>query len=261
MSGSTANGIVEQLTCDSTMEDSRIPHSMQKSRSDNHWRALRGELYYAFTPEMVRLRKRCSEACRRYNSATDALTRRQMDPRPLPAEWALQDMDDVQFEDDPWVEAPIHIDYGTNLELGAGVFINFNCTVIDTCHVSIGARTLVGPNVSLYSGTHPIDPRLRNGTKGPELGREIHIGEDCWIGGNVVILPGVTIGDGSTVGAGSVVTKDVPPLVVTAGNPARILRRINRLSESPEIVFVDGELEQDREPIPRASLEDKIPLT
>ncbi|KAK5015828.1 hypothetical protein LTR39_002405, partial [Cryomyces antarcticus] len=216
MSISTANGIMEQLTCDSTTEDSRIPHSMQKSRSDNHWRALRGELYYASTPEMVRLRKRCSEACRRYNSATDALTRRQMvkmwrdivqDPRPLPAELASQDIDDVQFEDDPWVEAPIHIDYGTNLELGAGVFINFNCTVIDTCHVSIGARTLVGPNVSLYSGTHPIDPRLRNGTKGPELGREIHIGEDCWVGGNVVILPGVTIGDGSTVGAGSVVTK------------------------------------------------------
>ncbi|TKA50867.1 hypothetical protein B0A49_10784 [Cryomyces minteri] len=175
MSGSTANGIMEQLTCDSTMEDSRIPHSMQKSRSDNHWRALRGELYYAFTPEM--------------------------DPRPLPAELASQDIDDAQFEDDPWVEAPIHIDYGTNLELGAGVFINFNCTVIDTCHVSIGARTLVDQ------------------------------------------------------------TKDVPHLVVAAGNPAHILRRINRLSESPEIVDVDGELEQDREPIPRASLEDETPPT
>ena len=61
--------------------------------------------------------------------------------------------------------------------------------------------------VSLYSGSHPLDPEIRNGTKGPETGREIHIGEDCWIGGNVTILPGVTVGRGSTVGAGSVVTK------------------------------------------------------
>lgn len=77
--------------------------------------------------------------------------------------------------------------------------------------MSIGARTLFAPNVSLYSGTHPLDPDLRNGTKGPETGKEIHIGEDVWIGGNVTILPGVTIGNGSTVGAGSVVTKVCVP--------------------------------------------------
>lgn len=79
--------------------------------------------------------------------------------------------------------------------------------ILDTCRVTIGARTLLGPNVNLYSGTHPLDPALRNGTNGPELGKEIHIGEDCWIGGNVVILPGVSIGKGATIGAGSVVTK------------------------------------------------------
>jgi len=66
---------------------------------------------------------------------------------------------------------------------------------------------LVAPNVSIYSGTHPLDPDVRNGTNGPELGKEVWIEEDCWIGGNVVILPGVRIGKGSTVGAGSVVTK------------------------------------------------------
>lgn len=66
---------------------------------------------------------------------------------------------------------------------------------------------MFGPNVSLYSGTHPLDPALRNGTKGPEYGKEIHIEEDCWIGGNVTILPGVRIGRGATVGAASVVTK------------------------------------------------------
>ncbi|KAL5335949.1 trimeric LpxA-like protein [Aspergillus crustosus] len=68
---------------------------------------------------------------------------------------------------------------------------------------------MFGPKVSLYSGTHPLDPDLRNGTSGPELGKEIHIGEDCWLAGNVTVLPGVTIGNGAVIGAGSVVTKVV----------------------------------------------------
>ena len=99
------------------------------------------------------------------------------------------------------------IDYGTNFHVGEGVFLNYNTTVVDTCSITIGARTLVGPNCSFYSGTHPLDPAVRNGTNGPELGKPIVIGEDCWLGGNVIILPGVTLGRGVTVGAGSVVTK------------------------------------------------------
>ena len=99
------------------------------------------------------------------------------------------------------------MDYGFNLRIGVGAFLNFNCTVLDSCLVSIGPRTLVGPNVSFYSGTHPLDPEVRNGINGPEMGKEIHIGEDCWIGGQVVILSGVKIGRGCTIGAGSVVTR------------------------------------------------------
>ena len=104
-------------------------------------------------------------------------------------------------------EPPVHIDYGTNIMLGKNVFINFNSTILDTCKITIGARTLVASNVSLFSGTHPLDPDVRNGTKGPEDGAEIHIEEDCWLGGSAIILPGIRIGRGSTVGAGSVVTK------------------------------------------------------
>jgi acetyltransferase-like isoleucine patch superfamily enzyme len=120
--------------------------------------------------------------------------------------------------------------------LGKGVFINFNSTFIDTCPISIGARTLVGPHCSFYSGTHPLDPFLRNGIKGPELGKPITIGEDCWFGGNVIVLPGVTIGRGVTIGAGSVVTKDVPAFHVVAGNPARILRKIEPKARDPTLL-------------------------
>lgn len=129
------------------------------------------------------------------------------DKTPLPPKLDDPAADEALFEQDPWVESPVHIDYGFNVKLGAGVFVNFNCVFIDTCPITVGARTLFGPNVSLFSGTHPLDPALRNGTEGPETGKPIVIGEDCWLGGNVTVLPGVTIGRGVTIGAGSVVTK------------------------------------------------------
>jgi maltose O-acetyltransferase len=93
--------------------------------------------------------------------------------------------------------------------------------------VKIGSRTLFGPNVQIYTATHPIRPEDRNGTKGRESAKPITIGDDCWIGGAAIICPGVTIGNGVTVGAGSVVTKDVPDRVFVAGNPAKIIRHID----------------------------------
>lgn len=148
------------------------------------------------------------------------------DTTPMPLQAPTQEEDDALFNDDPWIEAPLAMDYGYNVRLGKNVYVNFNSVFLDTCTISIGDRTLVGPNVSFFSATHPLDPALRDGTRGPELGKEIHVGEDCWIGGNVVILPGVNIGRGSTIGAGSVVTKDVPEFTVAAGNPAKIIRKI-----------------------------------
>lgn len=140
-------------------------------------------------------------------SLTAVSSRVVRDDRPLPPKLDDDEADTNQFKNDPWVESPIYLDYGTQLKLGDNVFINAYSTFIDTCIISIGSRTMFGPHVSVYSGTHPLDPEIRNGLKGPESGKEVHIGEDCWIAGNVTILPGVTIGKGSTVGAGSVVTK------------------------------------------------------
>lgn len=142
-----------------------------------------------------------------WNKTNSLLNSINDDRTPLPPKLDDPEADAALFENEPWIEGPITIDYGFNVRLGAGVFLNFGTVILDTCLVTIGARTIVGPNVSFYSGTHPLDPAVRQGIKGPESGKELHVGEDCWIGGNVVILPGVTVGKGSTVGAGSVVTK------------------------------------------------------
>ncbi|EXJ84721.1 acetyltransferase [Capronia epimyces CBS 606.96] len=220
--------------------------------SENKLNMARGELYHAFTPELVAERTRCKTALRTYNNAVVGATSRRDsvrlwrelvgDTTPLPPELPDAAADEAQFDDDPWVEGPVFMDYGTQVKLGKGVFINAHSTWIDTCTIRVGARTLFGPHVSLYSGTHPLDPEIRNGTKGPESGREIHIGEDCWIGGNVTILPGITVGRGATVGAGSVVTKDVPPFHVVAGNPARIIRKIKTILDPEQSV-----LERDKD--------------
>lgn len=114
---------------------------------------------------------------------------------------------------------PFHCDYGYNIRLGTGVFMNFNCVILDVTHVTIGDRTQIGPAVQIYAADHPRDPAQRR--QGFELGRPVTIGSDVWIGGGAIILPGVTIGDDAIIGAGSVVTRDVAPGVTVVGNPAR----------------------------------------
>jgi maltose O-acetyltransferase len=120
---------------------------------------------------------------------------------------------------DIWIEPPFFCDYGYNIYAGARVFFNFNCVLLDVMPIRIGSNVLFGPNVQLYTATHPVDALERR--KGPEFARPISIGDDCWIGGGAVISPGVTIGDRCIVGAGAVVTRDVPSDAVVVGNPAK----------------------------------------
>jgi maltose O-acetyltransferase len=118
------------------------------------------------------------------------------------------------------IRPPFHCDYGFNISLGAGVFLNFNCVILDMVAVTIGNRTQIGPGVQILAADHPRDAATR--AAGLEFGRPIRIGCDVWIGGGAIILPGVTIGDGAVIGAGSVVTRDVPAGATAFGNPARV---------------------------------------
>lgn len=128
---------------------------------------------------------------------------------------------------DLWVQPPFYCDYGSNMVLGDRVFFNFNCVVLDVMPVRIGSRTLFGPNVQIYTATHPIDHVVR--ATGLESAKPITIGEDVWVGGGAIICPGVTIGSRSIIGAGSVVTKDIPDDVIAAGNPCKVIRSLKEV--------------------------------
>ena len=123
-----------------------------------------------------------------------------------------------------WIQPPFYCDYGFNIKTGEKVFFNFNCVVLDVSLVTIGNRSMFGPNVQLYTATHPMDHVQR--ASGLEFAKPINIGDDVWVGGSAVICPGVSIGDRSVIGAGSVVTKDLPADVFAAGNPCRVIRSL-----------------------------------
>jgi len=118
------------------------------------------------------------------------------------------------------IRPPFHCDYGFNISLGANVFLNFNCVILDVVEVTIGDKTQIGPGVQILTADHPRDAAKR--ASGLEFGRPMRIGRNVWIGGGAMILPGVTIGDNAVIGAGSVVTRDVPAGVTAFGNPARV---------------------------------------
>lgn len=120
---------------------------------------------------------------------------------------------------------PFRCDFGYNVEIGSDCYINFNCTILDEAKVTIGDHAFIGPNVNILTACHGLTAEERR--RGVEWSEPITIKPDCWIGGGATILPGVTIGEGSTIGAGSVVTKNVPPREVWAGNPARMIKKLS----------------------------------
>lgn len=127
---------------------------------------------------------------------------------------------------------PLHVDYGCNIYIGDNFYANYDCIFLDVCPIIIGNNVMFGPRVEIYTATHPLDAEARNSQL--ESGKKVIIGNNVWVGGSVVIVPGVTIGDNTVIGAGSVVTKDIPSNVVAAGNPAKVIRK---LDESDKIYW------------------------
>lgn len=124
-----------------------------------------------------------------------------------------------------FIEPPLQANWGIHTHLGKNVYVNFNLTLVDDTHIYIGDYVMIGPNVTIATAEHPIEPNLRK--KAAQFNIPVTIGNNVWLGANSVILPGVTVGENSVIGAGSVVTKDIPANVVAVGNPCRVLKAIS----------------------------------
>ena len=177
---------------------------------------LAGEMYDPLDSELVSGRERARDLCQALNATREA---QQEERRRL-----LRDLFGTGGES-VWMQPPFFCDYGANIELGERVFFNFNCIVLDVCRVRVGDYTLFGPAVQIYTAMHPLDAEER---RREEFGKPVEIGADVWVGGGAIILPGVRIGARAVIGAGSVVTRDIPDDVVAAGNPCRVIRRLDQ---------------------------------
>ncbi|UXS01276.1 sugar O-acetyltransferase [Agrobacterium tumefaciens] len=122
------------------------------------------------------------------------------------------------------IEAPFNCDYGFNIEIGENFYANVNLVILDGARVKIGSNVFIAPNVHICCAGHPLDIERRN--KGLEYAFPVTIEDDVWIGAGAQILPGVTVGRGSVVAAGAIVIRDVPPMSLVGGNPARVIRQI-----------------------------------
>lgn len=126
-----------------------------------------------------------------------------------------------------WVEPPFYCCYGTNITIGEGSYLNFNCNFVDDGKIVIGKKVMFGPDVTIATVGHPVNPRMREYM----YTDPVIIEDNCWIGAGVTICPGVHIGENSVIGAGSVVVHDIPADTVAAGNPCKVIRKIGKLDE------------------------------
>ena len=176
---------------------------------------LDGELYVAADPQLVEMRVKARTLLTEYNTI------------PFEKTEERQEMIGRMFGKvgrNPDIQAPFYCDYGSHIYAGENLFMNFNCVVLDCAEVRLGNNVQFGPNVQIYTATHPLIAAER--IKGPELAYPITIGNNVWLGGGVIVCPGVTIGDNTTIGSGSVVTKDIPANVFAAGNPCRVIKEL-----------------------------------
>ena len=172
--------------------------------------------YHDRDPVLLELRQDAQRKMRAYNNSD-----------PLKPELRDEMIRDLLGSAGPnvLVEPPFYVDYGLNIFVQDGFYCNFGCCILDGGVVKIGKNVMFAPGVQIYTAHHPLDGKSRH--EGWELCNQVTFGDYVWVGGNAIINPGVTIGSNSVVGSGSVVTKDVPPNCVVAGNPAKIIRHLD----------------------------------
>lgn len=195
-----------------------------------------GKIYDPFSEGMPEQRTNVHRLCALYNATTeiDEARRKEILDELLP-----------NRGEGVYLQGPIYFDFGAHTSMGKGSYANFNFTVLDEGKVTIGESVFIGPNVSLLTPIHPLCYQDRNAFFNEKTGHvtnleragAIIIGDNCWLGGSVTVCGGVTIGEGCVIGAGAVVTRDIPPNSLAAGNPCRVIRQIteaDRLSNHPE---------------------------
>ncbi len=183
----------------------------------NRERMEAGLIYDPGEPALMNEQFDCMAAMAAYNATRpdEQEKRRQLLPQML-----------ADVGPDSYIEAPFYANWGgKHVHVGRQFYANFHLTVVDDGEVFIGDRVMIGPNVTIATAAHPIDPSLR--ARALQYNLPVHIGSDVWIGAGAIVLPGVTIGDGSVIGAGSVVSRDIPAGVVAVGSPCRVLRPIS----------------------------------
>ena len=185
---------------------------------------LAGQLYDPSDAELTALLIKARKLARRYNQTDED----EPEQRSTILRELLPNSPNV-----PSLQAPIYFDYGCNTTFGRFSGANFNFTCLAVCPVHIGEHVLIGPNVTLATPMHPLLPEERNVRQREdgsfynlEYAKPITIENDCWLASNVVVCGGVTIGEGSVIGAGSVVTRNIPPHSLAAGNPCRVIRTL-----------------------------------
>ncbi len=188
---------------------------MRREQLTEKQKMIRGELYIANDPELTAERAGTEALLLRLNAASEAVERRVLFESLLGS-----------IGEEVTIRSPFFCDYGYNIHVGRGVFMNFNCVLLDVTPIYIGDGTQIGPAVQIYAADHPRDYNVR--LSGLENGKPVSIGKNVWVGGGAIILPGVTIGDDAIIGAGSVVTRDVAAGATVVGNPARMLRSPQR---------------------------------
>ncbi len=186
-----------------------------------------GELYLPNEPQLMKQQLLCLEKLYEFNETRPS----ELEKR----EQMLKEMF-AEIGEGCYIEPPFHSNWGgRHVHFGKNVYANFNLTLVDDTHIYVGDYTMFGPNVTVATAGHPINPELRE--KGYQYNAPVKIGNNCWIGAGAIIVPGVTIGNNVVIGAGSVVNKDIPSNVVAVGNPCKVLREVN--DRDKEFYFKD----------------------